>query len=164
VRSDLGATLSVLDLTTGHRTEIRRSGFGCWGQFAATSPDTTTVAIGCSLAPAPRPRPPNVPFVEWIRHPDNPRSTDRRNVMVLIAVPSLAVSLLGGDFDDSASRPAWATTGKWFAFSIPFENRLAWAEREGKEINRVKFTGRAPRPLPLTPLYDATDLVGRGID
>ena len=38
VRSDLGATLSTLDLFTGKRTVIPRVSFGCWGQFAEPPP------------------------------------------------------------------------------------------------------------------------------
>ena len=39
-------------------------------------------------------------------HPDNPRSADDRNIMVLIAVPSLSLTLLDGVFKDFAGTPA----------------------------------------------------------
>jgi hypothetical protein len=160
IRSDLGATLNVLDLTTGSRSEISRQGFGCWGLFASTSPDGTAIAVGCSLAPAPKPRPPHIAMGEWIRHPDNPRSTDNRNIMAMISVPSLSVTLLEGVFDNFATTAAWSSSSDGFAFAIPFEkNTCGWADRTDNEIRRVRVPPRSP-----TPLCDVSELLGRGID
>lgn len=123
-------------------------------------PDETSVAIGCKLEPAPRPRPPNIPFAEWMKHPDNPRSTDDRNIMVLIAVPSLSLTLLNGVFKNFAGAPAWSTTGEGFAFNIPFEKHtIGLVDRAGNAVQRVREPNQSPAPL-----CDATDLIGRGID
>ena len=160
VRSDLGATLSVIELGTGNRHDIHRSGFGCWGMLASASPDETSVAIGCKLGPAPRPRPPNISMAEWMGHPDNPRSTDDRNIMVLIAVPSLSLTLLDGVFKDFAGTPAWSTAGEGFAFTIPFERHtVGWVDRAANEVRRVREPNQSP-----VPICDATELIGRGID
>jgi len=160
VSSQLGAALSAIDLKSGRRVEIPRVGFGCWGLFASASPDESIVAIGCDLASAPPPRPPGMPYQEWLGHPDNPRRTDYRNVMVLIDVHSMSTRVLNGVFDNFASAPAWSTSGEGFVFSIPFErNTCAWVDRRGEEIIRIRVPRRSP-----TPLCDATELVGRGID
>ncbi len=160
VRSDLGATLSAVDLFTGNRTVISRESFGCWGLFAEPSPDGTVVAMGCSMAPAPKPKPPEIEFADWIRHPDNPRSSDRRYVVVLIAVPSLSVTVLEGFFEGGISRPTWSATGEGFIFDITFKrNSFAWVDGKTRAIQR--FKGPLQSPLPLC---DATALLGRGIE
>jgi hypothetical protein len=95
-----------------------------------------------------------------MKHPDNPRRTDYRNIMAVIDVPTMSLRVLDGVFDNFASRPVWSTEGDGFIFSIPFEKKtLAWADRAGTEIHRV----RAPNQSP-TPLSDATELLGRGIN
>lgn len=160
VRSDLGATLSALDLFTGQRTAIPRVSFGCWGQLAEPSPDGTVVAMGCQMAAAPKPRPPEIAFADWIRHPDNVRSSDRRCVVVLIAVPSLTVTVLEAFFDGGIGRPAWSATGEGFTFLIPFKRNLfAWVDAKSRAIHQVKGPLQSP-----VPLCDATALLGRGID
>ncbi len=160
VRSDLGATLSALDLFGGKRTVIPRESFGCWGQFAEPSPDGTVVAMGCLMAPAPKPPPPEIAFADWIRHPDNPRSSDRRYVLVLIAVPSLTVRVLEGFVEGGISKPAWSATGEGFVFSIPFKrNFFAWVDAKTRATHRIKGPLQSP-----VPLCDATALLGRGID
>ncbi len=160
VRSDLGATLSALDLFTGNRTAIPRESFGCWGLFAKPSPDGTVVAMACMMAQAPKPKPAEIAFADWIRHPDNPRSSDRRYVVVLIAVPSLSVTVLEGFVEGGISRPAWSATGEGFVFLIPFErNSFAWVDVKTTAIQRFKGPLQSP-----VPLCDATAILGRGID
>jgi hypothetical protein len=103
-----------------------------------------------------------MPFQDWLRHPDNSRSDDSRNILVLIEVASLSVHQLQGTFENFASTPAWSATGDGFAFSIPFENTLAWVDRSGTEVRRVRAPKRGRHVL--TPLCDATVLIGSGID
>lgn len=160
VRSDLGATLSALDLVTGNRTIVSRESFGCWGQFAEPSPDGTVIAMGCMIAPAPKPKPPEIAFADWIRHPDNTHSSDRRHVVVLIAVPSLKVTTLDGFFEGGIGSPAWSATGEGFTFLIAFKRNLyAWGDCDTGMIREVKGPLQSP-----VPLCDATALLGRGID
>ncbi len=160
VRSDLGATLSALDLFTGNRTDISRESFGCWGPFAEPSPDGTTVAIGCMMAAAPKPKPPEIAFADWMRHPDNVHSSDDRWMVVLIAMPSLTVTVLDGFFKGGIGKLAWTATGDGFIFLIPFQrNSYAWVDSTTRAIQRVKGPLQSP-----VPLCDATSLLGRGID
>lgn len=160
VRSDLGATLSALDLFTGDRRVISRASFGCWGPFAEPSPDGTVVAMGCMMAPAPKPRPPEIAFADWIRHPDNIHSSDRRCVVVLIAVPSMTVTVLEDFFEGGIGKPAWSAAGEGFTFLIAFKRNLfAWVDSKTRAIQRVKGPLQSP-----VPLCDATPLLGRGID
>lgn len=158
VRSELGAALDVLDLRDGRRRRIERQGSGCWGLFASTSPDGSLVAIGCQLRAAPKPRPPDIPFIEWLDHPDNQRSQDFRNVMTIIDLATLAVSVIAEPFDNFATRPAWASVGGGFAFCIPFESVLACVDVAGGQLTRI---GSAATDF--VPKIDATDLLGAGI-
>lgn len=160
VRSDLGATLSALDLFSGDRRVIPRESFGCWGRFAEPSPDGAVVAVGCEMASAPKPRPHDIAFVDWIRHPDNVRSSDRRWVLVLVAVPSMTVTVLKDFFEGGIGKLAWSSTGDGFVFDIAFKrNTFAWIDRASGTIRRVKGPNQSP-----VPLCDATELLGRGID
>jgi hypothetical protein len=159
VRSELGAALDVLDVRDGRRRRIERRGFGCWGQFASTSPNGSLVAIGWELRAAPIPRPLDIPFGAWLRHPDNQRSEDHRNVMTIIDLANLALSVIAEPLDNFATRPAWASAGGGFAFCIPFEARIAWVDLATGRLTRIGTTA-----TDFVPMIDATDLVGAGIN
>ena len=155
VTTELGATLDILDLATGTRRRVERVGFGRWGLFAAPSPNGSLIAIGCDLAPAPRPRPPNVPLDQWLGRMHDPRH-DTRNVMVFIGTNDWTSRIVTEPFENFASLPAWTQDGSAVAFAIPFENRIGWLNvTTPPEFDRIRSR--------LVPLIDSTDLVGRGI-
>lgn len=159
VQSDLGATLTALDLFTGSRSVIPRVGFGRWGPFAETSPDGTMIAIVCQMAPAPKPKPPAMSFADWIRHPDNQRSTDYRSVLALLSATSLELTVLEHIFDELVGRPAWSANGEAVVFWIRGRNMFAWVDVKTGKVTRVRGPNQSP-----VPLCDATDLIGQGIE
>jgi hypothetical protein len=156
VTTELGATLDILDLVTGTRRRVERDGFGCWGLFASPSPDGSSIAIGCALAAAPKPRPPDVPLDEWLARLHDGRPLDDRNVMVFISAGDWTARIVTESFGNFAGLPAWTDDGAALTFAIPFENRVAWVAAEHpRRLDRVRTR--------LDPLLDATELVGRGI-
>lgn len=159
VRSELGATLTALDLLTGSVSVIPRVGFGTWGPFAETSPQGTMVAIVCKMASAPKPKPPGMSFADWIRHPDNQRSTDYRSVLVLLSAGSLELTVVYPIFDDLVGRPAWSANGDAVVFWIRGRNMFAWTDVTTGNVTRVRGPNQSP-----VPLCDATDLMGHGIE
>lgn len=159
VQSDLGATLTALDLLTGSRSVIPRVGFGRWGPFAETSPNGTMVAIVCQMASAPKPKPPDMSVADWIRHPDNQRSTDYRSVLVLLSTSSLDLTVVEPIFDELVGRPAWSANEDAVVFWIRGRNMFAWVDVTMGKVTRVRGPNQSP-----VPLCDATDLIGQGIE
>lgn len=155
ITTELGATLDILDVVTGSRRRVRREGFGRWGLFASPSPDGSLIAIGCDIAPAPTPRPPDVPLDDWLRGLHDRRHVDNRNVMVLVSTDDWAPRIVTEPFENFASLPAWSQNGEAVAFAIPFENRIGWlAVRHPYRLDRIRSR--------LVPLVDITDIIGGG--